>query len=400
MQNTKAGLTFRSIAPWPYFAPDEIEAVERVLRSGKVNYWTGEEGRRFEQEFAEKIGCQHAVAVANGSVGLELALHALGIGPGDEVIVTPRTFIASASCVVLCGAKPVFADVDRDSQNLTAQEIAKVISPKTKAIIAVHLAGRPSEMDPIRELANNYGLKIIEDCAQAQGAKYRDRHIGSLSEIAVFSFCHDKIMTTGGEGGMLTTNDAQIWEKAWSFKDHGKSYRLINNRQQGSPAFFKWLHDDFGTNWRLTEMQAAIGRVALGKVDEWVRVRRRHAEILEGHFLNLPALRVAVPPDHIYHAYYKYYVFVRQERLKPGWDRNRILLEINRRGIPCFMGICSEVYQEKAFAKTGLQPPQRLPVAKELGETAIMFLVHPTLTEEDLFLTADIVGKVVSQATN
>jgi len=210
-------------APWPYFAPDEIEAAAAVLRSGNVNYWTGEEGRLFEREFAEFTGCKHAIAVANGSVALEATLRALGIGPGDEVITTSRTFIASASCAVAVGAQPVMADVDRDSQNITADSIRKVLSSRTKAIVPVHLAAWPCEMDPILKLAAEHGLKVVEDCAQAHGATYKGRPVGSMGDVAAFSFCQDKIMTTAGEGGMVTTNSDDLWEKMWAYKDHGKS---------------------------------------------------------------------------------------------------------------------------------------------------------------------------------
>lgn len=386
----------RTFAPWPHFEEDEIEAAVRVLRSGRVNYWTGEEGRLFEKEFATFAGCEYAVAVANGSVALELALYALGIGEGDEVVVTSRTFVASASSVVLRGAKPVFADVDPNSQNITAESVRAVLTPRTKAIIAVHLAGWPCEMDEIMALARERGLWVIEDCAQAHGATYKGRPVGCLGHVAAWSFCQDKIITTGGEGGMLTTNDRSVWEKAWSYKDHGKSYEAVYHRQH--PPGFRWLHESFGANWRMTEMQSAIGRVALRKVPRWVAIRRRHAEILTERFLQTPGLRVTVPPDHIGHAYYRYYLFVRTGSLKPDWSRDRIMVELNQQGIPCNVGSCSEVYLEKSFERAGLQPPQRLPIAKQLGETSLAFLVHPTLSEEDMQEIADTVAKVMHKA--
>jgi dTDP-4-amino-4,6-dideoxygalactose transaminase len=382
---------------WPYFAEDEIEAAVRVLRSGKVNYWTGQEGRLFEQEFAQFAGCRYAVALTNGSVALELALLALGIGEGDEVVVTSRTFVASASSVVLVGAKPIFADVDPDSGNITAETVRAVLTPRTKAIIAVHLGGWPCEMDELMQLAREHDLWVIEDCAQAHGATYKGRPVGSLGHVAAWSFCQDKIMTTGGEGGMLTTNDERIWEKAWSYKDHGKSYEAVYHRQH--PPGFRWLHESFGTNWRMTELQAAIGRVVLRKVPEWVATRRRYAQILTERFRQLPALRVTVPPAHIQHAYYRYYVYVRPERLKPDWSRDRIMVELNQLGIPCTVGSCSEVYLEKSFQKAGLSPSRRLPVAKVLGDTALAFPVHPTLSEEDVQEIAAAVDKVMFTAS-
>ncbi|MDW8289327.1 MAG: DegT/DnrJ/EryC1/StrS family aminotransferase [Armatimonadota bacterium] len=386
----------RTFAPWPYFEEEEIEAAARVLRSGKVNYWTGEEGRLFEKEFAAFAGCEYAVAVANGSVALELALHALGIGEGDEVVVTSRTFVASASSIVLRGAKPVFADVDPDSQNITAETIRPVLTPRTKAIIAVHLAGWPCEMDEIMALAREHGLWVIEDCAQAHGATYKGRPVGCLGHVAAWSFCQDKIMTTGGEGGMLTTNDRSVWERAWSYKDHGKSYEAVYHRQH--PPGFRWLHESFGTNWRMTEMQSAIGRVVLRKVPRWVATRRRYAQIFTEYFQQTPGLRVTIPPDYIGHAYYRYYVFVCPEMLRPDWSRDRIMIELNQKGIPCNVGSCSEVYLEKSFERAGLQPPQRLPVAKQLGETSLAFLVHPTLSEENIQEIARTVAKVMREA--
>ncbi|MBZ5679963.1 MAG: DegT/DnrJ/EryC1/StrS family aminotransferase [Acidobacteriia bacterium] len=378
-------------APWPQFEAEEIEAAVRVLRSGAINYWTGKEGRYFEAEFAHHAGCAYGVAVANGTVALELALHALGIGEGDEVIVPSRTFIASSSCAVMRGARPVLADVDRHSQNLTAESIRPLLTPRTRAIIAVHLAGWPCEMDSIVELSHRHGLKVIEDCAQAHGATYNGRPIGSFGDVAAFSFCQDKIMTTGGEGGMLTTNDRSIWERAWSFKDHGKSYHAVYNRSH--PPGFRWLHESFGTNWRLTEMQSAMGRVLLRKLQDSVNARRRNADILSQGFLYIPGLRVTKPPERIGHSYYKYYAFVRPEKLRDGWSRDRIMSAIGAEGIPCFAGSCSEIYLEQAFPEH-MRPSKRLDVARELGDTSLMFLVHPTLSEKDMLDTCRAVAKV------
>ena len=385
------------ISSWPRFAEDEIAAVTAVLRSGKVNYWTGGEARAFEREFAAAVGCEHAVALANGTVALEAALNALGIGPGDEVVVPSRTFIASASCCVMRGAVPVFADVDPVSQNLTAETVRAVLTPGTKAVIAVHLAGWPCEMDPIMALAREHGLKVIEDCAQAHGATYRGRPVGSIGHAGAFSFCQDKILSTGGEGGMLTTNDEEVRHRAWSFKDHGKSWEAV--QRPPDSQVFRWLHESFGTNGRMTEMQAAIGRVILSKLPGWLDARRRHAALLTERFEALPALRVTVPPGHVGHAYYKYYVFLRRECLRSGWSRDRIVRALQADGIPCGSGSCSEVYLEKAFEDTSLRPPGRLPVARELGQSSLMFLVDPTLAEDDVLRTCRAVESVLREAT-
>ena len=381
---------------WPVFDDEQIAVAAAVLRSGKVNYWTGEEGRAFEAEFAEAVGCRYGIALANGTVALELALRGFDIGPGDEVVVTPRSFLASASCVVACGARPVFADVDPDSQNITAETVRAVLSPRTRAVIAVHLAGWPCDMEPLAALCRERGLKLIEDCAQAHGATYRGRPVGSLGDVAAFSFCQDKIMTTAGEGGMLVTDDRALWSWAWSYKDHGKSYEAVYERAH--PPGFRWLHESFGTNWRMTELQAAIGRVQLRRLPDWHERRRRNAAILTERLEAIPALRVTRPPNHAGHAWYKYYVFVRPERLADGWDRDRLLNAITARGVTCLTGSCSEMYLEKAFDGTGMAPAGRLPVARRLGETALMFLIDPTFGDADMERTADAVEAAFAEA--
>ncbi|MFZ1086539.1 MAG: DegT/DnrJ/EryC1/StrS aminotransferase family protein [Terracidiphilus sp.] len=385
----------RTFAQWPYFAKDEIQAASAVLRSGKVNYWTGTEGRQFESEFAHFSGCKYGVAVANGTVALELALRALGIGAGDQVIIPSRTYFATASCVVAVGARPVFADVDLDSQNITATSIRSVISSYTRAIIAVHLAGLPCEMDEINAVAKEYGLLVIEDCAQAHGAVYKDRPVGSCGDIGAFSFCQDKIMTTAGEGGMVTTNSEDLWRRMWSYKDHGKSYADVFEREHSFG--FRWLHDSFGTNWRLSEVQSAVGRVALRKLPNWVATRRKYAAMLTKRLSLLPALRVAKPNEHLQHSYYKYYAFVRPDQLRTGWDRNRISRSIAEKGVPCSTGICGEVYMEKAFPPEW-HPSHRFPAARELRDTSLMFLVHPTLSETAIERTCETVERVVTEA--
>ena len=395
----EGGVPVRSapFAPWPFYAPDEIAAVSQVLASGKVNYWTGDEARAFERDYAEHTGCRHAIALANGTTALELALYALGIGAGDEVVVPSRTFIACASCAVMRGCTPVCAEVDPASQNLTAETIRAVLTPRTRAIIAVHLAGWPCEMDSIVELARQRNLKVIEDCAQAHGATYKGRPVGSMGDAGAFSFCQDKIITTGGEGGMLVTNDAAVWTKAWSYKDHGKSYDAIYNRPAPGPGLFNWIHESFGTNWRMTEMQAAIGRIQLRKLDGWCAARRRNADVLTRELSGVPAIRLSVPRDGLGHAYYEYYAFVRAEALKADWNRDRILLAIASEGAPCSVGSCSEIYLEKAFHES-MRPAERFRIARELGETSLMFMVHPTLSEPDMRDTARAVAKVMRAA--
>ena len=384
-------------SPWPSFTEEEANAVRDVVLSNKVNYWTGQECREFEKEFAAWSDSAYAIALGNGTLALDIALQALNIGPGDEVIVTPRTFIASISSVVNAGATPVFADVDADSQNIEAHTIAKVLTPKTKAIVVVHLGGMPADMDAIMALATEHNLYVIEDCAQAHGAKYKGRSVGSIGHISAWSFCQDKIMTTGGEGGMVTTNDEQLWRAMWSYKDHGKSYEAVYEREH-APGF-RWLHESFGTNWRMTEMQAVIGRIQLKRMPQWQAQRLANAEAIWTAARSCPALRVPAVPEGSVHAAYKCYVFVKPELLKADWDRDRILAEIAARGVPSFSGSCSEVYLEKAFDGTGYRPAEPLPVARELGATSMMFMVHPTLTAAEIDKTCAVLKDVMALAT-
>ncbi|MCH4562723.1 DegT/DnrJ/EryC1/StrS aminotransferase family protein [Halomonas sp. EGI 63088] len=384
------------MSEWPRFEEDELAAVSRVLRSGWVNYWSGEEGISFEREFAAFHDVPHAVVLSNGTLALELALLALGVGPGDEVVVTPRSFMASVSCVVARGARPVFADVDPDSGNLTAESVRAVLTPRTRAIIAVHLAGWPCDLDALRALADEGGLWLIEDCAQAHGATWRGRLVGSVGDAAAFSFCTDKIISTGGEGGMLLLRDEKAWQRAWSYKDHGKSWEAVHAEH---PPGFRWLHESFGTNWRLTEMQSAIGRVQLRKLPGWLARRRENAAVLAERLAGLPGLRVPLPPPEAGHAFYKFHAFLDPRALAPGWDRDAIIAAIEARGVTCLHGGCGEIYLERAFDGTDYRPAERLPVARRLGETSLMFLVDHTLSIDTMHRLADAVGATLHEAT-
>ena len=381
---------------WPSFAADEIAAVGAVLQSNRVNYWTGEECRHFEREFAAWCNVPHAIALANGTLALDLCWKVLGIGNGDEVIVTPRTFLASATSIINAGAIPVFADVDADSQNITPEAAARVLTPRTRAILCVHLAGWPCDMDGFRDLAKAHNLFLVEDCAQATGATWQGKPVGGLSDIAAWSFCQDKIITTGGEGGMVTTHNPERWSKAWSYKDHGKSWEAVYERQH--PPGFRWVHESIGTNWRMLEMQAAIGRIQLKRMPHWTAARTANAQRIFETASHCSALRVPAVPNHVGHAYYKAYVFVKPEALKGGWSRDRIVSEIGTHGVPCYHGTCSEVYLEKAFDRAPGRPPHRLPVARRLGETSLMFLVHPTLTPSEIDRTAGAISEVLRAA--
>ena len=376
------GVSLHGWPSWPVYDDEQIAAVEQVLRSGKVNYWTGDICRQFETEYARSLGVPHAIAVANGTNAIELTLEAFNIGPGDEVIVPCRTFLATASSVVTRGARPIFADVDPDSQNVSAATIEPLITPRTRAIIVVHLAGWPCDMDPILELARPRGIRVIEDCAQAHGAFDRGRPVGSIGDAGCFSFCQDKIITTGGEGGLVTFHDETLWKKAWSYKDHGKGWDTVYKTEH--TGIFRWLHDSIGTNWRLTEMQAALGRIQLARLPEWIELRRRNAEILMRAMTGCDLVHSPTPGPTQFHSYYKHYAFVRPEKLADGWSRDRIVRELQSRGVPCGVGSCSEIYLERAFEALDLAPAKPCLVSRSLGERSLMFVVHPTLEVEHM----------------
>jgi dTDP-4-amino-4,6-dideoxygalactose transaminase len=386
-----------TLAPWPHFDAEQIATASAVLASGRVNTWTGQETSAFEREFASWCGTEQAIALANGSLALIAAYLAIGLGPGDELITTPRTFIATASSAVLLGARPLFADVDPDSGAITAATIEPLITPRTKAIAVVHLGGWPADMPAICDLARAHDLAVVEDCSQAHGARIAGQSVGSFGDVAAWSFCQDKILTTSGEGGMVTTSRADLWDAMWAFKDHGKTHEAVFGRQH--PPGFRWLHERFGSNFRLTELQSAIGRLQLQRLPEWSAARTRNALLLAEALADLPAVRVPLPPEHLTHAWYKFYAYVRPEALVPDWGRDRILGEIAAAGYPALSGSCSEIYREHCFQTAGLAPPERLPVARDLGATSLMALVHPTIPPEQMAAYAGAVRAVLQRAS-
>lgn len=387
-----------SVSPWPVFDEEEIDAVSQVLRSGRVNYWTGDETRQFEHAFAQFADCDHAIAVANGTLALDLALKAVGVGPGDDVIVTPRTFIASVSSVVAAGARPVFADVDRRSGNISPDTISAVLTDRTRAIIPVHLAGWPCDMPEILKLAEPRSISVIEDCAQAHGGRINGRSVGSFGAVGAWSFCQDKIMSTGGEGGMATCNDQDLRLRMWSYKDHGKDWDAVYKREH--PPGFRWLHESFGSNWRMLEIQAVIGNIQLRRMTQWHNRRAAIAQRYVDALKAFPsALRVPLPDAEFTHAWYRFYAYTQPDGLRAGWNRDRIVEEVRRSNIPLFQGSCSEVYREKAFDGTGLRPKEPLAAAVELGETSLMFVTHPTLTDEDVDKIIETFSTVMKKAS-
>ena len=383
-------------APWPHFPPDEVARAAEVLASGRVNYWTGPEGRSFEQEYADVLGVRHVLALANGTVALELALRALGIGSGDDVVVPSRTFIATAAAVVAVGARPVCADVDRISGCLTVETAEQVRTDRTRAVIVVHLGGWPADVDALVEWGVPHAVQVVEDCAQAHGATLRGRPVGTLGAAGAFSFCQDKILSTAGEGGLLALTDDAAWDAAWSYRDHGKDRELVADPHP-APGF-RWLNISFGSNFRMTEVQSAIGRLQLAKLPSWTAQRQAHAAVLTGAVEGLAGLRVPASPVGSEHAYYRWYSYVEPAALKPGWTRDRVLAELCDRGVPAFSGSCSEIYREFAFP-SALRPERPHPVARELGETSVALLVHPTLTAAQIDRNSEVLRSVVSQAT-
>ena len=379
---------------WPFYDDDEIAAVAAVLRSGRVNQWTGPDVFAFEEACAARFGGGAAIALANGSLALELALRAFGIGPGDEVIVSPRSFVASASCAMLVGATPVFADVDPDSGNITAESVGRVLTDRTRAIIPVHLAGWPADIPGIMDMVRGRGVKVIEDCAQAHGAEIDGASVGSFGDAAAFSFCQDKIISTGGEGGLITIKDEAAWKWAWSFKDHGKDFDK-SAAPAGEPGMFRWLHDRAGTNWRLTGPQAAIGRIQLEKLDGWVATRTRNAAIWAEALGKVEGLRVPLPHGNsLRHAFYKLYFAIEG---RSDEDAARLRSELLKRsaaeGLRLFSGSCSEIYLEQAF--DGLQRPD-CPVSRSLGARSLMVEVHPTLRPDLLKLRAERLAEIAA----
>ncbi|KEQ54127.1 Glutamine--scyllo-inositol transaminase [Sphingobium chlorophenolicum] len=372
---------------WPQHEADEVAAVMHVLESGRVNAMVhGDQSRAFEAGFAAFCGMPHGIAVSNGTVALELALRALGVGPGDEVILPSRSFFASAACIVAVGAMPVFADIDPASNAIDPESVRRMLSPRSRAILCVHLAGWPCDMDALRALADEKGLWLVEDCAQAHGATFRGDPVGGFGDAAAFSFCTDKIMSTGGEGGMLLLRDEAHWKRAWAYKDHGKNPDKFFTPATASG--FRYLHDSFGSNWRMTEMQAAIGLAQLAKLPGWIARRRRNAQVLMRLLRADPAVEVPEIPDHVGHAFYRLYVTIAADRLGEGGTAP-IIDRMARMGMPVGSGSCADMTQEAAFAGIDVRRDGRLPVAQDIGRRSIAFPVDHLLNEGDMHRLAN-----------
>ena len=371
---------------WPVFEADELAAVDAVLRSGNVNYWTSRECHDFEAAWSSAHGGRRSISMANGSLTLDVAMRALEIGPGDEVIVSPRSYVASAMCVVLAGAKPIFADVDPISGCINHETAEAVRSPRTRAVIPVHVGGWPCDMPKLLDWAQGHGIRVIEDCAQAHGGHIDGRPLGTFGAIASWSFCQDKIVTTGGEGGMLSTDEGELYERCWSLSQHGKE-RLDATRtiKDGDAGRFRWLVTREGTNLRMTSMQAAIGIRQLGKLPEWSEARRRNAGIMQDALRTIA--NIEVPPTPPGHAHYRCTAFTSGEDAAPL--RDELIASLRESGLAASTGSCGEVYREKLFQSRGFSPAHagrgavddqgRLRVARQLADTSLAFLVHHTI---------------------
>ena len=385
------------ISSWPFYSEDEINAVSSVLSSGLVNKWFGNITNAFETEFAKYFNLKNALTTANGTLSLEAAYSAIDFKEGEELITTPRSFIATASSAVVKGARVRFADVDIDSGNITSNSIEPLINKKTRAITVVHLAGWPADIKNIAALAKTYDLDLIEDCSQAHGAKFEGKFVGTFSDISTWSFCNDKIISTGGEGGMISSRNSKYFQKIWSYRDHGKDKNLVENKS--SVSSYNWLHSNLGSNIRMTELQSAIGRLQLTKLEGWIEKRKYNAQIFKSYLSEINSVRVPLPNKNIKSAWYKFYCYVVPKALKDGWSRDRIIEEITNSGFPAFSGSCSELYLEKCFKDFYKSPKRRLTVAKQLGETSLMFLIHPTITNKEIHNYASVARKVLKLAS-
>ena len=383
---------------WPKVSNQEKKIVQKILDSNNLNYWTGNECKHFEKEFSNFMGLKYSLCVSNGSVGLDIAIKALELPIGSEVIVTPRSYIASVTCVLNNNLKPVFADVDFNSQNISINTIKKIFSKKVKAIVLVHLAGMPCDMGPILKFAKKNKIRIIEDCSQSHGAKYKNKHTGTFGDISVWSFCNDKILNTLGEGGMVGTNSLKIYKKIYSIRDCGKNYSKITQKKP-LPTKFNWIHDYVGgSNYRMTEVQAGIGRYQLKQLNYWVKLRNRNSNLLRNSLKSYKSIYMPPIEKDFYHSYYRLYVYLNKKFLNKSFSRKKIIELLNKNKIYCNTGSCPEIYREVIFKKKNFIK-KRLPVARKLSLITIAFLVHPTITFKNFKDKCKKIKEIIKQAT-
>ena len=402
------------LSGWPQFAEEGIKAVEEVLRSGKVNYWTGPKGMEFEKEFAQWQGSKFAISTATGTSALHVALSALGIGPGDEVIVPSYTFIATSFAVVQAGAIPRFADVNIDDHCISVESAEKLVTSRTKAIMPVHLYGNVCDMDKINQFAKKHDLFVIEDNAEAFGGEYKGKKTGTLSHIAGLSFCQNKTFTTGGEGGMVTTDDEDLAWEARSFRDHGfdvKERLNLLELEQKLP----YIHNRVGWNYRMTEMQSAIGLAELARMDNWnMANRRRNGHILLDTLGELPQVKyMPIDTEERRNGWYVCAFSLDVENM--GCDIAQFVAAAGAEGAPCWKVFWPQCHTERAFTamngfgrsgfpftSTEYTDPESVDYAKVEVPNAIWHETHtftcfpfPTFSEEDMKQIANALVKVI-----
>lgn len=382
---------------WPSYSSREAQIVSDVLRSNEVNYLFGNNGKKFEDKFLKEVGVKYALALANGTLAIDIALRAMRVQPKDEVLVTSRSFIATASSISLLGAIPVWCDVDLNSQNISIDEIKKNITKKTRGIICVHFAGFPCDMIEITKFAKLNKLFVIEDCAQAHGAKIKNKSVGSFGDISTWSFCNDKIMSLGGEGGMITTNNQSLYKFCKSFNNHGKNFVKINSMSKNIRSF-PYIHDSIGSNYRLTEMQSALGLYQLQKLNNWNKLRSRNAHIFMNAIKDLPIAKCPNIPKEIRHAWYKLYITLQPKQIKKNHNRDTILKKLNLNGVDSTFGGCGEIYREKAFVNIQQGCSTRLKNARFLESNSIMILIHPTISEKEAIRRSKILREALISA--
>ncbi len=378
--NGGAKVRERPYPPWPVLGDKDVESVAEVLRSGKLTQLTGEAVATFEEAFAAWHGIRHCVTTSNGTTAIHAALTALDVGPGDEVIVPAHTFIASATPVLHAGATPVFADIDERTYCISPESVAEQITERTKAIVAVHLNGHPADMDALGALAGPHGIAVIEDAAQAHGAIYRGRKVGTIGRVACFSFWEDKIITTGGEGGCVITNDDALAERMRRIRHHGEG------PHEGERAYY---HLELGYNYRMTSMQAATGLVQLGQLDEYLEARRRNAAYLSERLGELDVIEPPFVAEGAVHSYYKY---ICRLRLETGIDIGEFVQAVAAEGIPISRRYPTPLPQQPVFQGAAAA---NCPNAERAAGELFTLLVHPTVESGDLDDLVEAMRKVV-----
>jgi len=400
---------------WPQFAEETFKDVLEPLRTGKVNYWTGPKGMEFEREWAKWMGANFAISCTNGTSALHIAISSLGIGPGDEVIVPSYSFIASSFAIVQAGAIPVFADVTED-HTIDPKCIEKLITPRTKGIVVVHLYGVVADMGAILEIAKKYNLKVIEDCAQAIGGEYKGTKVGVVGDVGCFSFCQSKHFTTGGEGGMVVTNDEELAWTCRSFRDHGYDVRTRMNLLALEEKL-PYIHHRVGFNYRMTEIQSVIGLNELKRLDSWNLARRRkYAKMYDEAFIGLKGIKaVPVNTEERKNAYWWYPILLDIDVL--DCDAEKFVKELQVSGIPCYGIQWPEAYEEVAYKELNgfgkakfpflskeYTNPESVnyknvvcPVAKGLRKKTVSLFLHPSWEEEHINRCIDAVKNLLQK---